>query len=238
MLFYSELFLLAASVILPVGLLLWYCLKQEGGWKYALWGMFALVVCQIILRLPVLLVLGSNAALSAYMESHLLVYALVVSLLSACFQCLLCWLFLRFALRQPLTAWNVLGFALGYALMESLLFSGAGVLSALLGGDAPEGAQWISIVWKGCERIFMLVIDFGWIWLLGRAVRAKKPVLILAAFVLLAAVLFFGTASLNVWMLPEWLVELILLVLALVLGWMIRKEWPGFDAAGQALKKE
>lgn len=224
MILYSEIFLLITSVILPLVLLMIYGLRREGSWKNAAWGAFGLLVCQIVLREPLLIVLSGNEGLQTWLLDHQLVYTLLVSALSALFECGFSWLVLRFLLRRPLSLYAASGYGLGYALMESLLFSGAGAISALLGSNPPDPALWGMVAARGFERLWFLFLHIGYALLLAKSIQSHRFVFFADAFALCFLILFFGSAAQAVWNLPLWITEVFLAIPALWLLWLFWKD--------------
>ena len=123
---------LVVSLILPPVFLVVYALrhKKQGIWSAWLLGAAGFFVPQMLIRLPILNVLGGNAGFLAFSQAHPVVYALGLAFTAGLFE-----LIGRYAvamlLRKKLTYRRALAAGLGHGGIEAMLIVGMAYINNL-----------------------------------------------------------------------------------------------------------
>lgn len=123
---------LVVSLILPPVFLVAYAMrhKKQGIWSAWLLGAAGFFVPQMLIRLPILNVLGGNAGFLAFSQAHPVVYALGLAFTAGLFE-----LIGRYAvamlLRKKLTYRRALAAGLGHGGIEAMLIVGMAYINNL-----------------------------------------------------------------------------------------------------------
>lgn len=230
-----EILLLCTSFVLPLGLTSFYAVRKNQGWKPVAWGMAALVVVQLSLRLVLLQGLFHLPGFDAFSAGQPVLYSLLLSLCMGFFQCALYWAVMRLLLRRPLRQKDALGFGLGYAMMHAMLFAGVNTLNALLAGAAQNTALWPQVLGSALEQGSMFVLQVLLALWIAKGIQKGKPLYFLTGFLFISLVLFAGTLINAVFKVSSLWLGLFLAVTAAITGWML---FPRLLEKGTLAKEE
>mgnify|MGYP004450899537 CR=1 FL=1 len=222
MLFISELFCAVAGLIGPAIAILVYAFQVKKGWKWILSGAACYVVLELIIRLPILTLLNADPVTGSYLSSNPYLYAAFMAGTAAILGIGARWLITKILLGWNDTNTVAIGFGLGFGGIEAALVAGVSwFLTAFSGAPAAAGLTWDIPFWAGVERISILLFQIIWTMMTVESVREKKPLLFWAALIFNFGVIFTATCAASIWKWPVWLMEILMLVPAVWLSWVM-----------------
>ena len=231
MLLLSEFLCLLASLIGPVIAVFVYCIMVPKGWKWILFGAVCYVITEMMIRLPLLTLLNSDASIGPYLSANPYLNAALMAASAALLGIGSRWLVVRFILGWDDTNKIALGFGLGFGAIEAALVSGIDWLLIVFSNPQPAvlGASPLTPLWSGMERLSILLFQIVWTILIFKSIRDKKPSLFWICLTANFLVVFGATCAVSIWNMPVWILEVILLVPAL---------WFGYSIAYKSIKSE
>ena len=124
---------LIASLILPLAFAVAYALrhKKQGIWSAWLLGAAGFFVPQMLIRIPILNMLGTNAGFLAFTQAHPVLYILALAFTAGLFE-LAGRLAATLLLRKNLTYRRSLAAGLGHGGIEAILLAGVTCISNLV----------------------------------------------------------------------------------------------------------
>ena len=178
---------LFVSLILPIGLLIVYAVKNKGKGIWSAWllGAAGFFVPQIVIRTPILTWLATKEGFVSFAQSHLLLYALLMAFTAGLFE-MAGRLAAAKLMRKKLTYQRALAAGLGHGSIEAILIVGVtyianlvliaqiqtGSFDALIAQTAASGGDvsqleatratlaqtsWVLFLGAGLERLLTLV---------------------------------------------------------------------------------
>ncbi len=177
----------------------------KGGGKPIIFGVLTFVFFQMILRIPLLTVLGNKVpSFSLWCSEHLVYYALFLGVTAALFEEVGRFLVMKYFLKNRRSVTNGILFGIGHGGIECVLLVGISYLTILIygmRGFATSG----EILIAALERISTVSLHIGWSVMVMRTIITKKPGgLFLAIFlhtVIDALVVYLYTIKMNVYLL-------------------------------------
>ena len=234
-------------LIVPAALLVVLSFRKKIGMMPLGLGFASFFVSQVLLRIPLLSVLGSNEAFAQFASAYALIFSLVVGGFSAGLFEETARLGGAMILRKDLSFRNVFSFGLGHGVCEVMVLVGFNyinllilalvvnaspdVLAASLGEgqlalvvEQLQSVTPVMVFWATVERVSAVLLHLFNTALVFRAAKDKKPMFYLFAL-LLHTVFNFGASLLAP--ISVALCELVLLAAGLACGWgMLRaKAW-------------
>lgn len=178
---------LFVSLILPIGLLIVYAVKNKGKGIWSAWllGATGFFVPQIVIRTPILTWLATKEGFVSFAQSHLLLYALLMAFTAGLFE-MAGRLAAAKLMRKKLTYQRALAAGLGHGSIEAILIVGVTYIANLVlivmiqtggfdaliaqtaasGGDVSQleatratlaQTSWVLFLGAGLERLLTLV---------------------------------------------------------------------------------
>ena len=178
---------LFVSLILPIGLLIVYAVKNKGKGIWSAWllGAAGFFVPQIVIRTPILTWLATKEGFVSFAQSHLLLYALLMAFTAGLFE-MAGRLAAAKLMRKKLTYQRALAAGLGHGSIEAILIVGVTYIANLVlivmiqtggfdaliaqtaasGGDVSQleatratlaQTSWVLFLGAGLERLLTLV---------------------------------------------------------------------------------
>ena len=178
---------LFVSLILPIGLLIVYAVKNKGKGIWSAWllGAAGFFVPQIVIRTPILTWLATKEGFVSFAQSHLLLYALLMAFTAGLFE-MAGRLAAAKLMRKKLTYQRALAAGLGHGSIEAILIVGVtyianlvliaqiqtGSFDALIAQTAASGGDvsqleatratlaqtsWVLFLGAGLERLLTLI---------------------------------------------------------------------------------
>lgn len=175
MLLFSQIFVIACSMILPFLLALFLCIKQEGKWKILLAGALSYVLFEMAIYLPLLSILSQIKEVSQFIETNPIGYVLLVSFLQPLLAESFRWLIIYIFIRNDTTFYDALTFGVGYGGIASALSVGMNVLVGLLAHLSEGGSNLASLLFaQGIAQLCLLVMQVGYTLFIMKAIESKK----------------------------------------------------------------
>lgn len=178
---------LFVSLILPIGLLIVYAVKNKGKGIWSAWllGAAGFFVPQIVIRTPILTWLATKEGFVSFAQSHLLLYALLMAFTAGLFE-MAGRLAAAKLMRKNLTCKRALAAGFGHGSIEAILIVGVTYIANLVliaqiqtggfdaliaqtaasGGDVSQleatratlaQTSWVLFLGAGLERLLTLV---------------------------------------------------------------------------------
>lgn len=170
-------------------------------------GALGFFIAQVIVRLPLLNVIrGMSTWYDTLQDGNIWVYALFMAFTTALCECLVRYLFIRFALKDRNRFIDALSMGVGHGFVESVLFTGVTLFGVFfyficintntlaevtgLAGTELENlaAQCkeltaVDMLLLGTERLSSMAMQAGYTVMLYKSVKGEKPLLALAAVI-------------------------------------------------------
>jgi uncharacterized membrane protein YhfC len=244
---------LAMSLLLPAAFLLVLCKGRKGVFGVWLAGALGFFIPQMVIRIPILQWLGTQAAFKTFAGSNPYVYALALALSAAVFETAGRYLVLKFALRGRLSYMTGLAAGAGHGGIEAIALIGltyinnlvislminAGQLSTLIPdpdmaaqiSQALTGTEPLIFLMAGFERIFTMVFHVALSLLLAWFLTRGKAIAGVLLVLGLHAAVDFIVVVLQIRGLSIWLIEGAVMLCALASLLLIVKLRPLFGAS-------
>ncbi|NLA27054.1 MAG: YhfC family intramembrane metalloprotease [Firmicutes bacterium] len=231
-------FSLFASLILPIGLAIYFYRKYHFSLKAFFAGAAVFIITQLLIRIPLLAYLSSYSWFRTLMEMNIFFSAVVIGgFTAALFEECGRYLGFRFILRKELSWENGLSYGLGHGGIESIILVGFGyinniVISLMINSGtfeqfaAPRLGASASLVKlqltslppsiflaAGVERLLTLIIHIAFSLIVLYAVKQRRPFFLLLA-ILLHTALNAGAVYLQNWGVAFWFIELFIAIFA------------------------
>lgn len=117
-------FTVLCSLFLPIGAWIFLVKKGKNMSRYILLGMFGFFIAQIILRTPILMILGSEQWFADFANTYPIFYALFLSLLTALFETASRYIIYKYAIKEDIVFSTALGTGFGHGACETLAYVG------------------------------------------------------------------------------------------------------------------
>lgn len=222
MIFAGLSFAVFASLVLPLGLIIYTGIKKRSLFPSILFGALCFFVFQVLSRIPLLqLVLPQMDWYLLLASAHPVLYILFLSLTAALFEEIGRYIIMGLFMKKRRTVNDALAFGLGHGVIESLLLVGMPTLMVLLSQNSELFFQlsFFDIIAGGIERILTIVIHIGLSVLVMQSLRKKNLLWLLLALFMHSSVNFFSLFALNIMGLNIWLAELIVALFAVSLAY-------------------
>lgn len=224
---FSWIFALFCALILPVGLAVELCVRRKQGWKPLLFGALTFTVFQGFARLPALSALSGLDWYKTLQSAQPATYTLFLGATAALFEESGRWLVMRFLLKKQRGVMDGVAFGVGHGGIEAVVIMGVTALFSLLSGGGITETDPSLVLAGGFERLFMLAAQIGFSVMVLKAVREKKPLWLLLAFVvhtLLAFAIAYSAGYLGDRS-GVWSIEIVVGLLAAGMAWFTWMEW-------------
>ena len=117
-------FTVLCSLVLPIGAWIFLVKKGKNMNRYILFGMFGFFIAQIILRTPMLMILGSEQWFADIANANPIFYALFLSLSTAFFETAARYVIFKYAIKEDIGFSTALGTGFGHGACETLAYVG------------------------------------------------------------------------------------------------------------------
>jgi uncharacterized membrane protein YhfC len=222
MIFAGLSFSVLASLVLPLGLIIYTGVKKRPLFPSIFLGALCFFVFQLISRIPLLqFVLPQMNWYQLMATTKPVLYILFLSLTAALFEEIGRYIIMGFFMKRQRTIDDALAFGLGHGAIESILLVGLPTLTVLLSQNSEFYSQ-LSFSFAaagGIERILTIVIHMGLSMLVMQSLRRKNLLWLLLALFMHTSVNFFSVYALNIMGLNIWLVELIVALFSVSLAY-------------------
>jgi len=219
---FSSIFAVLCSVILPIVLTVIFCVRKKGIWKPILFGALTFSFFQVLIRVPLLqLVFPKEAWFILMSSTQPVLYALFLGGTAALFEEGGRFVVMSLFLKRQRSTLDGIAFGVGHGGIEAILFVGISAFAMLFMSTFPSSPS--SVFAAGVERLSTLVIQIGFSVMVMKTVREKNYLWLLIAFVI-HTVIDFGAVMLN-GNLNVWVLEALILAVALLMGWFVYKEY-------------
>lgn len=214
----AAIFSVVVSVGLPLGVLVYFIIAKRNLVVPWLLGLATFMVTQVLVRMPILGMLGGYTWFQAFATFQPVLYILVLSFTAGLFEEGGRWLAMRFFFVKDHTSWgDGVAFGIGHGGFEAIWLVGYGLLvmlfsdPAALAGFAP-GSLWLG----GIERLFAMMAHVAWSLIVQRSVKQKRGIFLLLA-IGMHTVYNFAPLLLLQFGAPAWAAELVLGVFSVAL---------------------
>ncbi len=189
----------------PLGLLLALALRPR--WRrylpaYAL-GALTFLVCQVLLRLPLLSFLHSIPSFSLFTLAQPVLYCLLLGFSAGLFEGMGRYATLRFLMKNHRSFADGVFLGLGHGCFEAFILVGLGNISLLLQGGLPPETSVSLILAAGFERVFTILFHVGASVMVLQAVNHRRPLWLVLAILLHggmdSGIILLQGAGLPVW---------------------------------------
>ncbi len=178
----SSLFTFIASFILPVGAAIWLSVKKKGYLKPILLGVLTFSFFQGIRLTLNQLVLSPMPSMTLMSVTQPVAYYLIFGATAALFEEGGRWIVMSLFMKNRHRFSDGIAFGIGHGGIEAVLLVGINSLIFLVTNNTsvPVGNMFAA----GVERIFAMVVQIAFSVMVFKAVKLKKPLWLLLAFVL------------------------------------------------------
>ncbi len=184
----ANVFLIAAAVAVPVGAALVLALKRKGCLKPLLLGILCFAFFQVFTRIPLLqAVLPKMPWYNLFGATQPVAYALFLGGTAALFEEGGRWIVMRLWMKNKSRLFDGVAFGVGHGGLEAVLLVGINSIALIILNDYSKTTP-LEICAAGFERLCVMVIQIAWSVMVLRSVVSKKPLWLLLAFALHAAV--------------------------------------------------
>jgi uncharacterized membrane protein YhfC len=197
----GDIFTIFVSLVLPIFAAVWLAVKRKGYLVPVLLGAATFTLFQILTRIPIVaVVLPKTMWFTMLSQTHPFLYALFMGGTAALFEEGGRWIVMKRFMRRKHRVADGIAFGVGHGGIEAVFFAGIGTLVQLIINGASETP---SLTFAGgVERISAMTAHIAWSVMVLKSVSEKKPVWLLVAFLLHAAVdaavVVLGTAGVSV----------------------------------------
>lgn len=223
---FSWIFALFCALILPVCLAVEFCVRRKQSWKPLMLGALTFTVFQGFIRLPALSALSGLDWYKTLQSTQPATYTFFLGATAAFFGESGRWLVMRFLLKKQRGVMDGVAFGIGNGGIEAVVIMGATALFMLLSGSVAETDPSLVLA-GGFERLFMLAAQIGFSVMVLKAVREKKLLWLLLAFVvhtLLAFAVAYSAGYLGDRS-GVWSIEIVVGLLTAGMVWFTWMEW-------------
>ncbi|MEG2116609.1 MAG: YhfC family glutamic-type intramembrane protease [Clostridia bacterium] len=176
-------FAIIVAFVFPVFAFFFFAKKFNGCGKTFLLGVWTFLVFQVFTRIPLLNLLGTQASFVALPSTAPFLYALIMGGSAALFEEGGRFVTMKIFMKKQNSAIHGLSFAIGHGGIEAILFVGLNAIILLLNGSISSGlVSALDMFWAGLERVFAMCSHFGFTMLVLYAVKLKKYLFLLFAF--------------------------------------------------------
>lgn len=186
---FGNIFGIFAGFLLPIAAGVWLSLRKKGYLKPVLLGAATFFVFQMLTRIPLLqLVLPGTMWFTLLQTSQPVLYALFLGGTAALFEEGGRWLVMTLFMKNKsrpgdkVTCDSVtcdgIAFGVGHGGIEAVFILGITAIYTLASGTPTD------LFWGGFERVCTMVVHIAWSVMVLKSVTLKKPVWLLAAFLL------------------------------------------------------
>jgi len=184
----ANVFLIAATVVVPIGAALVLALKRKGYLKPLLLGVLCFGIFQVITRIPLLqVVLPQMPWYNLFSATQPVLYALFLAGTAALFEEGGRWIIMRLWMKYKSRLYDGVAFGVGHGGLEAVLLVGINSIALIILNDYSNAAP-LNIFAAGFERLCTMVIHIAWSVMVLRSVVSKKPLWLLLAFALHTAI--------------------------------------------------
>lgn len=222
MLLAAEIFTALATVVVPIVVICYFCLKLNNGWKWICLGAACSILIGLFVRLSLLTWLNSMSFFENFTKTNPTGYALLNSFLLALAYAGGSWLIMQVIMKGHDAFMEAAAYGAGLGTVESILLVGINSLQLFLATQvliAPE-----AIFFSGLERLCMMVLDIGWALWIMKNVRKHERIWFYYAFFMQWALFFLTTMMNAVWNVPLWGSALLLCGCSAFMVWEIVRE--------------
>lgn len=217
-------FQIICALLLPLGLGLLLCLKRPGSLRPLSLGAACFVLFQLVLRLPLLSLLGRSSAFTLLAFTRPWLYGLFMGLSAGLFEELGRYIVMSLFLKNRGAAADALAFGLGHGGIEAVLLVGLNALALLF---MPPMAEATLLFAGGIERLSAMTLHICWSFMVMKSVKERRP-----RWLLLALALHSLADTATVWAgllgASVWTIEAALLLAAVLTAVIVfRKSSPG-----------
>lgn len=182
MIILSSLFSFLAAFVLPVGAAVWLAAKKKGYLKPILLGVLTFSLFQGIRLTLNWLVLGPMPSMTLLYMTQPVLYYLFFGATAALFEEGGRWIVMKLFMKDRHRLNDGIAFGIGHGGIEAVLFVGLSSFAILIMNSSPSPAG--NVFAGGVERIFAMISQIAFSVMVLKAVRLKKPLWLLLAFVL------------------------------------------------------
>lgn len=215
---FALVFIFLATVILPIGMGLYFAIKKRAA-KPVLWGALCFLVFQVFTRIPLISYLSSySAQWQLFSASQPFLYILLLAFTAGLFEEFGRYIIMRRFMKSPGFS-DGIAFGIGHGGIEALSIAGISYLYLII-TQGPANAIFTGsstlVLWAGFERISAMVLQVGFSVMVWQSVRFKKPLYLVLAILLHAAVDFL-VPLMQLSGSAVWILETIVAIFALLL---------------------
>jgi len=188
MLYVAFIFSILCSVGLPILAIILFVKFNSGTGKAIVFGVLAFFISQILLRAPLLQVLGSIwPTYATWLNNPNFMYCLFLGITAGLFEEGARYLFMVIFLKKQRTDVDGIAFGIGHGGIEAILLVGINAiiifLSLVLGsGGIYQTISATGVFLGGGERIFAMIFHVAWSLMVMKSIQQKKLILLFAAF--------------------------------------------------------
>lgn len=117
-------FTVLCSLFLPIGAWIFLVKKERGMSRNILIGMFGFFIAQIVLRTPMLMILGSEQWFADFANANPILYALFLSFTTALFETATRYIIFKYTIKEDIRFSTALGTGFGHGACETLAYVG------------------------------------------------------------------------------------------------------------------
>lgn len=234
-------FTVLCSLVLPIALAVYLCLKRKGYWKALLSGTLCFIVFQVLTRIPLIqFVLPKMDWYLTLSLSNPLLNILFLAITASLFEELGRYIVMRVFLKKHLTVSDSLAFGVGHGGIEAVLLVGISYLVALI----TQPPAMISVLTgslafaAGLERLFTMAVHIGLSVMVMKSVREHKIAPLLLALLIHALIDFVPIYALHVLGTNLWIVEGMIAVSGIALAWYSYNEYKKAKGAENGIARD
>ena len=177
----ANIFMVAVTLILPVGAGIWLAVKRKGYLKPILLGVVCFGFFQVATRIPALYFLGRTVWYSVFSTTQPFMNALFLAVTAGLFEEGGRWIVMSLFMKDRRRLGDGLAFGVGHGGLEAVLLVGVNSVVLLIMNDYSATTP-LQLFAGGFERICALTVQMALSVMVLKSVALKKPLWLLLAF--------------------------------------------------------